>query len=613
MTVTPEAPNIATQATSPASDERLLTELGLRRSNKVVLVVDLVESVRLMEEDELATVKRWRAFLTRVSAEVLPRQEGKLVKSMGDGLMIEFASARQSAGAAHQLHLLTQDPDFPLDADELRVRVGIHSAAVYADEQDLYGVGVNLAARMTTLAEPGQTVISDAVRAELADGVDGCLEDLGDCHLKHVPNPVRLWRLHPASRAIARPWTSLDLRESLLPSIAVLPFGVNRPDDPSTSLLAQMLADGVTAHLSSIGQMRVTSHMSSQHMRPFSTILEVAQSLDVNYIVRGSMWREGDQVRVTYALASVRTEEMLDSGSMGASVGSWSTDHLMLAKELASRVTQCLLQHSCESVAHHPLPNSQGYALLLAAISLTHRQSVSAFMQVPTILEHLIQRHPRHTLPHAWYAKWHVLSLAQGWTNNPAWSIERARSSAIRGLDLDPGNATALAIYGLVKAFADRKFDDALDAYDSALASNPNESLALLFRSAALAYTDQGKESVSYAHAAIARTPLDPIRYYYENFAMTAALAAGRYELAVAHGEESFRLNRHHASTLRLLAVSHALQGDMSRGKYMAQLMLRHEPAFSLDTFRKRSPASDAPYFGEFLRALRSLGIPESS
>ena len=219
----------------------------LVRQETVVLLVDLVELVRLMREHEDFTVRRWADFVGIVTTEILPRYRGVLVKSLGDGLMARFETVPDAVDAAAEMHrtLAAQNVGMPED-QHFHLRAGINAAMAWSDGIDIYGTGVNLAARLATLAGPGETIASASAheqlaaalaslarpgetigsataRDELTHGVDASCEDLGECILKHFDKPVRAYRVGPPS-----PHPSLTRRRdygtAMQPTIAVIPF-----------------------------------------------------------------------------------------------------------------------------------------------------------------------------------------------------------------------------------------------------------------------------------------------------------------------------------------------------------------------------------------------------
>ena len=171
-----------------------------RSAVRTVVVVDMVESVRLIEQNEEDTVGRWQAFVAEVTAQLLPKQRGRLVKSLGDGLMLEFEDVPAAIGCCHLMHQAMQSLNQGHQKPQwMQLRIGVHVADVIVDELDLYGTGVNLAARLAGVAGPFETVVSAEARDRLTAGLDAEIEDLGDCYLKHFPHAVRAYRVDKPS------------------------------------------------------------------------------------------------------------------------------------------------------------------------------------------------------------------------------------------------------------------------------------------------------------------------------------------------------------------------------------------------------------------------------
>ncbi|MGH6624922.1 MAG: adenylate/guanylate cyclase domain-containing protein, partial [Burkholderiaceae bacterium] len=215
--------------------ENVATAIDIESVVRSILVVDVVESVRLMQEDEQGTVRRWRTYADHVATQVVPAHGGRLVKSLGDGLMIEFPRAPAAVDAAFALQRLSNIAnDGVADGLKLRLRIGIHVSPLIADQHDVYGHGVNLAARLTTLAGPDEIVVSAEVRDQLTPALDADIEDLGECYLKHVQKPIRAFRVGaPGERPIIDPG---NVGRDLRATIAVIPFSA-RAAQPEHDIL----------------------------------------------------------------------------------------------------------------------------------------------------------------------------------------------------------------------------------------------------------------------------------------------------------------------------------------------------------------------------------------
>jgi tetratricopeptide (TPR) repeat protein len=202
-----------------------------------------------------------------------------------------------------------------------------------------------------------------------------------------------------------------------------------------------------------------------------------------------------------------------------------------------------------------PLPTLESYTLLMGAIALMHRLSLQDFDRAKQMLQTLTERAPRQAIPWAWMAKWHVLRVQQGWSDNPDLDAKLALDCTKRALDADAHCSLALAVDGFVHTNLLKQLDVALDRYERALRVNPNDSLALLLKGTLHAFKGEGKQALKDTKHALRLSPLDPLRYFYDSLAATAALSAGDYERALELARRSLRANRTHTSTLRAVVI----------------------------------------------------------
>ena len=228
---------------------------------RTVLVVDVVESVRLIQADEEGTVQRWRSFVDHVVHQLLPSYEGRMVKSLGDGMMLEFPHVHGAIATAFAMQDACRSAEANIPQDRrLRLRIGIHVSPLIADQYDVYGHGVNLAARLTTLAGPDEIVVSADVRDQLTPALDADIEDLGECYVKHVEQPVRAFRVGaPGEQPVIERG---NLAEDLRATIAVIPFRP-RALQATDDVLGQLLADEVISALSHSPEVNVISRLST--------------------------------------------------------------------------------------------------------------------------------------------------------------------------------------------------------------------------------------------------------------------------------------------------------------------------------------------------------------
>jgi adenylate cyclase len=577
---------------------------------RTVLVVDIVESVRIMQENEEGTVQRWRAFVDHVVHRVLPQHEGRMVKSLGDGMMLEFPRVHSAIATAFALQEASAIAEEGVPREHrLRLRIGIHVSPLIVDQYDVYGHGVNLAARLTTLAGPDEIVVSADVRDQLTPALDADIEDLGECYVKHVQQPVRAFRVGmPGEHPVIEPGAMVD---DLRATIAVIPFAA-RSAQPEHEILGQILADDVISALSQSTEINVVSRLSTTMFREREVGLEqMGRYLNADYIVSGSYTVLGDRLSLRTELAETRTKQVVWAKTLKGNVKGVIVGNDELAGKLVAATSAALLMRELQRSLGKALPTLESHTLLLSSIALMHRISPLASQRAQQMLQALIDRTPRLAAPYAWLAKWHVLRVTQGWADDPQADGKLALDNTKRALDRDATLSLAMTVEGQVNTYILKRLDIAEDRYEAALRENPNDSLAWLLKGTLHAFRDEGKEAVRHTKRALKLSPLDPLKYYFDSLAATAALSAGQYPRALKLAQGSLRLNRTHGSTLRALVTAFWQLGREDEARATVSDLLRIDPAFKVSTFLERSPT--APYkLGKTVAfALKSAGVPQ--
>jgi len=587
-------------ASTTANDPWTLPELT--RARRAIVVVDVVESVRLMQEDEAGFIERWRRFVHQVRHEVLPKHGGRMVKSLGDGMLLEFERVPEAARAAAVMHELSRQ------SHSMPLRVGIHWSDIVVDDDDIYGTGVNLAARVASLARPGDVTVSADARDELTPMLDAELYDLGECFLKHLADPVRAFRITPpATRSelpVEQPPKSSDLR----PTIAVLPFAC----DALSQNCSDLLVDSMISRLSKTEVFNVVSRLSSSRLRGVPAPLHSARSLlGADFVMSGRLHQESDRFAVVAEVAETRSAGVVWSHSGSDGVRALLMAQCALVEELVEGAKDAVLAHTLRRVRGSELPSLETFALMLGGATLMHRMSRSDFDRAHDLLQAAADRAPRHPSPQAWLAKWHVLRAQQGWVADAARAASIASDCARRALDADPEDSLALTMDGLVHVHFTRDLDKAASLYARAVDTNPNDALAWLHKGMLHAFRGEGADGVRDTERAIALSPLDPMKYYFDTLGASAAATAGHYQRAVELAERSLRSNCLHTSSLRVLAISQVMLGRGADARETVTRLLALEPEFTVTRFRARAPGAAFEVGQRFARALREAGVPE--
>lgn len=611
-------------------------DAGLVRQEAVVLLVDLVESVRLMQEHEASTVSRWADFVRIVTSETLPRHHGVMVKSLGDGLMARFETVPNAVDAAAEMHriLVEQNSHQPED-QHFHLRAGINAGMAWSDGIDIYGTGVNLAARLATLAGPGETIASEsaheqlaaalatlanpgetigsaAARDELTHGVDASCEDLGECILKHFDKPVRAYRVGPAS-----PHPGLvgrrDYGTAMEPTIAVIPFGA-RHHAPEHFDIGNLIADSVIWRLSKAANLKVISRLSTNVFRGRPTdIAEVSAHLGATYVLSGGYVVDQGRLLVTAELSAARTNQVVWTDRMSGEINDLLQPESELAHQIAAAVHRSVFDIEVEHVLTQPLPTLESYSLLLGSIKLMHRSSKAEFLQTRKILDELIDRHSRIAAPRAWLANWYILRVTRGWSEDRKREAAEALSATHAALDRDPSNALALATEGFVYCHLLNDLDAARRCCDQAVDANPSHALGWLYRGTVNAFKGEGNAAVEATRRAMELSPLDPQRYYFESLAATAELSANQFVNAEKLARSSLLLNRMHTSTWRALTIALVSQGRMDEAREALVKLRELEPDLTVAKYVARMPNAQLETGKHWAHCLELAGLPLGS
>lgn len=575
----------------------------LHYASKTVVFADVVESVRLMQRDELTAAARIRDLLLEAANETIPRHRGHLLQRLGDGLMIAFARPLDAADCARALHRRAAERSRDVAAgDRVLLRIGVHAADILTDDVAFYGHGVNLASRLAALAGPGETVMSAAVRDQLAGGRDRFV-DLGLCHLKHIDAPLRVYRL--GGHGGAAPGADAAPR----PVLAVIPF-TQQSSGPHRAV-GEIIADEIIVALSRAAELRIVSRLSTTPFRGRATRLkDIGAMLGATYVLSGAYRVSGKLLVVTAELADTRDGKLVWARGFRSQLDGLIAQDDPLIVSIVAGVGAALMGAEIGRTKARPLPTLDAYTLLLGGIGLMHRSDPQDFGRSRQAFEHLVERYPRYAAPYAYLAEWHVFKVTQGWFADLDHEAAAALDWINRALDMDSADSLELMVNGLVHTNLLRRHDVARTSYDRALEKNANEGLAWLHRGTLWAFQGRGREAVEETERAIELSPLDPWRYYYDSLRATAALAARDYERAIRLGRRSLRSNRAHASTLRVIAIASSELGHLDEARESVAELRRLDPSLTASSYLARSPAAPYETGRSWSRALRRAGLP---
>ena len=573
-----------------------------------IMFADVVESVRLIEQNETVNVLRIRSLFKHLAQDVVPKHRGMVLERRGDGLLVKFPDARSAADCALELHADTATASRTHGADEvIALRIGIHSANVIADDIAIYGQGINLTARVASLAGPGETVASGTSRDLLTDGFDAEVEDLGDCYVKHFPEPIRVFRLGRAGHASIVPEGAAARRESL-PTIAVMPFSIS--GDESVRSAAELLGETLSHYLARAGTLTVISWLScrlfaGRELQP--NVL--GKILGADWLISGSCFVSGSTVLVNLQLVRCETGAVEHTDRVRNELDDLLQTESTLASALAQSIVQFVTQSEATRVAQHALPSLSSHSLLLGAVGLMHRSGPVDFHRSREALEHLLDRQPRMHSARPWLAKWYVLRTTRGMTPATADEARRALDQTSRALDSRDDDAFALAIQGFVLFHMLKDAGGARERLKRAVQINPNEPLASVFNAALVSAAGDFEAAWALAERALILSPFDPLRPYMRMIAAACALSSERFEAAAELAKQSLKENAMHAAAWRTLVIALVQCDRIAEARQACERLMRLEPTLSLKSYEARLMLPEVAK-ARALNSLKIAGVP---
>ena len=575
------------------------------RQRSCVLVVDVVESVRLIQKDEDATIRRWLMLVEKVKSQLNDGKVGRVVKSLGDGLLLQFDEVPAALKVAFSVIEAARVQNATVAEDQkVHLRVGMEVSEVLVGADDIYGHGVNMAARLATLAKPGEIVVSTSVRDEVTADIHADIEDMGECFLKHVADPVRAYRIGPPGhRPVLLSAVSLA---SMLPTVAVIPF-----QNGGTVVMGEVLAEELIRALSQSDRVNVISRMSTRAFRnSLLSSKEIGEHLKANYVLNGRCRHDGERVTLLLELSESRSNAIVWAEPFQAQIRDVLNGGQEMIANIVGQIGKTILQREFERARTLPLPTVESYGLLLGAIASMYRLSRSEFERAGEMLEHLIEREPRQPLPLAWMGSWHVLKVQQGWTDDANREGQLAQARTGRALDLDSENDQALTIDGLVRTNLLRDFSTAEDRYSHAISNNPNASMAWLLKGMMHAFRGEGGVAVDFSKRAQSLSPLDPQKFYYDCLTSAALIANEQYESAETFALNSLKANSTHTSTLRVLAIAQWQLDKFEESRKTVTKLMVLEPDLTIAKWQQNNPSARYSHGKNLAKILKDAGVP---
>jgi len=586
-------------------------EVRISRRLAAVAFVDIVGYTALMASDESHTHLRWMKILNEVIRPRIPQYRGRLVKLTGDGVLAEFSSALDAVEWAQDIQRLVPSAQIERNGrpPSIALRIAINLGDIIVTESDIYGDGVNVAARLQEHAEPGGVLLSESVYDVVRGTVGRQTRELGYLKLKNLAKPVRAYSVSVDTAAIVVP--SRRHRESL-PSIAVLPLQ-NLGGDPADDYFADGIVEDIIVSLAGLRELFVISRASTIRYRGSNPDpREVGQSLGARYIVFGSVRRSERLVRVSIQACDSETMETLWGDAVEVAPGELFDLQDHIVRKIVAGIAPKVRNSELRNAMRKKPESFTAYDYALRGIQIINSLDKQTFLKAREFLNKAIAEDQHFAMPVAWAARWHSVYVGQGWSPNPNEDAASAAQLAARAIELDGQNALALATFGHVKSFLFHEYDGALIYLDRALAACPNHAVAWILSSATLSYIGDAEQAVRRAEHGLRLSPFDQNLFNFYMFLNLAYYAKGEFQESVKWGRMSFEENALYTANHRVLIAGLVGLGQLEEARDVAAKMIQIEPAFRLKTYeRTRQPFRHEQIKERYMQHLRAAGLPE--
>jgi TolB-like protein len=578
----------------------------MERRLAAILAADVVGYTAMMGSDERGTLRRLTELRQEILEPLINEHHGRIVKLMGDGMLVEFASVVETVACALAWQEQVARHESRGNANNrLRFRIGINLGDVIVQGSDIHGDGVNIAARLEGLADPEGVCLSDDAYRQVKGKTGAVFEDMGEQNLKNLAEPIRVYRLATDQSAVATAKETLSPAEK--PSIAILPF-INMSGDPEQEYFADGITEDIITDLSRFRELLVIGSKSSfRYKGKADEAPSIARSLGVQYLVEGSLRRAGGRLRVSVQLIEAESNVHLWAERYDRK----TEDLFLLQDEIVESVVQTLvgrLRSASESRASRKASHSLAaydHVLQARAIVSDSREKVRRCL---ALYEAAIKLDPKCGQAYAGLAATYSLEWTSGWSDSRRDSLDRAMDCARTAASLDNLDSEAQRRLGALYLFRGegRLAETHLNR---ALVLNPNDADAMAYQGLYQIYQGRPLDALTELESATRRNPFHPTFYFW--FVGLAYYCARRYEEAIAPLHKAIAAFPNFVTPHRHLAACYAQLGQGDAARNERAIILELEPEFSIMKIAKTFAYSNPSDLEHYCAGLRKAGLPE--
>ena len=450
----------------------------VERRLTAILAADVAGYSRLIGADEEGTLAQLKAFRKTLVDPTIAKHRGRIVKTTGDGMLVEFASAVDAARCAVEVQrgMADENTEIP-QAKRIEFRIGIHLGDIIIDDNDIFGDGVNIAARLESIAVPGGISISRAVHDQVRDRINVCFDDKGEIALKNIARPVQVFAISGAkeSKTTVSPESKPALALPDKPSIAVLPF-TNMSGDPEQDYFADGMVDDIITALSHFKALFVIARNSSFTYKGRAVdVKQVGRELGVRYVLEGSVRKAANRVRITGQLVDTATGAHLWADRFDGGLGDIFDLQDQVTESVVGAIAPAVEKAEIERAKRKPTESLDAYALYLRGLArfyqFANRQANDEALR---LFNSAIELDPDFASAYGRAAACYVFAKSNGWISVTPNEIAEVTRLAQRAVELGKDDAIALAASGWALAYVVRDLEAGAGLIDRALVLNSN-------------------------------------------------------------------------------------------------------------------------------------------
>ncbi len=534
-----------------------------------ILAADVAGYSRLMGADEEGTHERLKSLRRELVDPKIAEHHGRIVKNTGDGVLVEFASVVDAVRCAVEVQQAMPERNATVAADNhIELRIGINLGDIIIEDDDIYGDGVNVAARIEALADAGGVFVSNTVHDHVRDRLPFVFEDLGEQRVKNIARPVRVYRVRDASSAdksqLAPVPPVLPLPDK--PSIAVLPFQ-NMSGDPEQEYFADGMVEEIITALSRIRWLFVIARNSSFTYKGQAVdVKQVGRELGVRYVLEGSVRKGGNRVRITAQLIDAQSDAHLWADRFDGALEDVFELQDNVAISVAGVIEPTLHAAEMARSAERPTTDLTAYDLYLRAYALSFAWERSATIRSLELLEQAIERDPHYGSALAQAAARHFELHVNGWTNDPETSRRKGIELSRQALQVAGDDPNVLSNVAYILGYFGEEIDVAIALLDRGLELNPSFARGWQWSGWLRAWTGQPDLAIKHFETSLCLNPREQRANPHMGIGV-ALFFAGRLEEARATLLRSLQEKPNWVPTYRFLASCYAHMGRLDEAR----------------------------------------------